>query len=351
MRKTILCGITLAALASSSALANWQDEERVAQQQAIAQEAIEHAEIQTSMMESKVKLFGFAQFRWMYDNISPTGARQGFDVRKAVIGVEGELAEDWSFVLSGEWVPDSSFELRDAYVDGKIDSFGLRAGRFRTAFMQEVLVNEPQLLGNDYSLIAYTFGQGRSEGIQLSREFGDFDFKFAYSNGFETPNVDPFDTDTWGLVGRVDWDLDPRMSLGAALAYNSVSSVGHNLSWTVDGRMTFTDNIFGYASYTGRSDDANGDGWGVLGQAGYILDAENVAFVQYQGGEFSGNGDMLSILSLGLNHYFASNVRWTNEIGYSFNGIDSNWVTDQTGWSNTSRDGQVLFTTQMTISF
>ena len=350
MSKSIICGVVAFALCGAANGQESVDEARVAHTQAIANAAIEHADVQTSMMQSKVKAFGFLQFRWMYDSVSPTGSRMGFDVRKAVIGIEGEVADNWNFVLSGEWVPDTSFDLRDAYISTTFNEVGFTAGRFRMPFMAEWQVNEPQLLGNDYSLIAYTFGQGRSEGVQLSHSMNDFKFLVSYNNGFEQENSVLFNNDTWGFSGRVEWGGIENLLVGAAVAYNNTDSY-HNLNWTVDGNMHITDQWFAFASYTGRSDDVNGDGWGVLLQTGYEFNEDLTLFGQYQVGDITGSVDLLSVISAGATYMFADNVRWTNQAGYSFDSIANGWNVNETGWSNTSTDGQFLFTTQLTVSF
>jgi hypothetical protein len=350
MRESLISGFVALALCGAATAQQTVEEARVAHSQAIANEAIAHADIQTSMMESKFKAFGFLQFRWMYNSVSPTGSQMGFNVRKAVIGLEGEVADNWNFVLSGEWVPDASFDLRDAYITTDFDGVGFTAGRFRMPFMAEWQVNEPQLLGNDYSLIAYTFGQGRSEGVQLSHSMGDFKFLVSYNNGFEQENEVLFNNDTWGMSGRVEWTGMQDLTVGAALAYNNTDSY-HNLNWTVDGNYHITSQWFAFASYTGRSDDVNGDGWGVLVQTGYEYDENLTLFGQYQVGDITGSVDLLSVLSAGATYMFAENVRWTNQAGYSFNSIADGWNVNETGWSNTSTDGQFLFTTQLTVSF
>ena len=350
MRESLISGFVALALCGAATAQQTVEEARVAHSQAIANEAIAHADIQTSMMESKFKAFGFLQFRWMYNSVSPTGSQMGFNVRKAVIGLEGEVADNWNFVLSGEWVPDASFDLRDAYITTDFDGVGFTAGRFRMPFMAEWQVNEPQLLGNDYSLIAYTFGQGRSEGVQLSHSMNDFKFLVSYNNGFEQENEVLFNNDTWGMSGRVEWTGMQDLTVGAALAYNNTDSY-HNLNWTVDGNYHITSQWFAFASYTGRSDDVNGDGWGVLVQTGYEYDENLTLFGQYQVGDITGSVDLLSVLSAGATYMFAENVRWTNQAGYSFNSIADGWNVNETGWSNTSTDGQFLFTTQLTVSF
>lgn len=362
MRETVIGSMVALLVGSGVAFAQeqqqtptepaWQNQERVAQMQEVANDAIQFAQIQTSQMNANFKAFGFAQFRWMYNSVSATGngSEMGFNVRKAVLGVEGKVSDNWSYLVSGEWVENTSFDLRDAYVDANFDVVSMRAGRFRAPFMAEWQVNEPDLLSNDYSVIAYTFGQGRSEGVQLSHEVGPLNFLFSYNNGFEQPNNTLFNNDTWGMSGRVEWNSLSFLNLGAAVAYNSVPS-NQNLNWTVDGNVILTEQWFAYSSYTGRSDDTNGDGWGVLFQTGYDYDKNLTLYGEYQVGDISGSADMLSLVSLGATYMFVQNVRWTTEVGYSFNGIASGWDVDQTGWSNTGTDGQALITTQLTVSF
>lgn len=322
------------------------EQQRVAQQQAVIEDVIAQSEIQTALEKDKFDVFGFVQFRWSYNG----EGIYGFDVRKGVLGVEGEVAENWTFVLSGEWTPDSSLDLRDAYVDTSFESIGFRAGRFRAPFMIEWQVDEPNLLANDYSVIAYTFGQGRSEGIQLSHSFDqNWSVLFSYNNGFQQPNTTLWNNQTWGLSARVNYAHSATTNLGAAIAYNSTPFTD-NFNWTLDGKAYLVENLFSFISYTGRSDDLNGDGWGVLAQAGYDLFDDTVVYAEYEVGDIQGTQNLLSILSGGVTHKFASNVRWTNELGYSFEGIDAGWNLDQTGW-RTSNGNQVLFTSQLTISF
>lgn len=353
MRKNILCGIASLGIAfgAMAESANWQDEIRVQQTQEIVNGVLVQSEIDTIEYGGNgPKVFGFGQFRWSYDSLGI----MGFDVRKAVIGVEGNLADGWDYVVSGQFTPGNSFTLREAYVNATYDQWSFRAGRFRMPFMAEWQVNEPQLLGNDYSLIAYTFGQGYSEGVSISYSFtDDVVARFSYNNGFENPNVNPFSTQTWGLSGRLEVNVDPNFKVGAAIAYNSLDDLGENLNWTVDANIRFSPRLFGFFSYTGRSDSTNGDGWGILAQAGYDLDCcgTNTIFAQYELGEINGSSDLLSILSLGYTHMFASNVRWTNQFGYSFNAISGSWNVNDTGWRTSNTDGQFLFTSQFTISF
>lgn len=336
-------GIGTAAIAQTNPTV---EEQRLESQKQVMKDAVDHADMQTKLMKDKFNAFGFMQFRWSYNGEGIAG----FEVRKGVIGVEGELNDNWSMVLSGEWTPDASFDLRDAYADAKYDSFGFRGGRFRAPFMIEWQTNEPELLANDYSVIAYTFGQGRSEGIQFSYDVNEkLSLLFSYNNGFQQPNVTLFNNETWGVSARANYAHSATTNIGAAIAYND-TPLTNNFNWTVDGKAYLIDHLYTFASYTGRSDDISGDGWGVLFQSGYDLFENTTLYGEYEVGDIQGTQNLLSILSAGVTHKFASNVRWTNELGYSFEAIDAAWNLDQTGWRN-STGNEVLFTSQLTISF
>jgi len=340
--------VSLAALAIPSlATGNWQEESRVQDTQEIIDGVLEQADIDNARFNGP-RVFGFGQFRWSYDSLGIAG----FSVHKAVIGVEGEISDEWSYLISGQFTPDTSFEIRDAYVDGNFGQWGVRAGRFRLPFMAEWQVNEPDLLGNDYSILAYTFGQGRSEGVQVSYSFSeDVVAKFAYSDGFQTPNNAPFNNQDWGVVGRVEVSVDKNFIVGGALAYNSTENLGENFTWTLDSTIRFNSQLHAFVSYTGRSDDVSGDGWRVLAQGGYDIDEDGTIFAQYQFGDISGGRSQLSIASLGYTHMFNPSVRWTTQVGYSFNAIDASWNVAETGWNYTRSSGQSLLTSQLTISF
>lgn len=349
MKRIAICGMTSLSMMTPFAFAeaSWQEESRAQDTQEIIDGVLEQADIDGRGYNGP-KVFGFGQFRWSYDSLGIAG----FTVHKAVIGVEGEISDEWSYLISGQFTPDTSFDIRDAYVDGNFGQWGVRAGRFRLPFMAEWQVNEPDLLGNDYSILAYTFGQGRSEGVQVSYSFSeDVVAKFAYSNGFQTENTTPFNNQDWGVVGRVEVSLDRNFVVGGAVAYNSSENLGENYTWTLDSKIQFNPDFYGFVSYTGRTDDVSGDGWGVLAQGGYEISTEGTIFAQYQFGDINGERSQLSIASLGYTHMFAQNVRWTTQLGYSFNAIDASWNLAETGWNYTRSGGQSLLTSQLTISF
>ena len=289
---------------------------------------------------------GFAQFRYLYNGGAELDTRQGFDVRKAVLGIEG-TAYGADFVLSGEFSgAENGFRLRDAYLSNDFGFATVKAGQFKTAFMSEVNVSTVDTLIGDYSVISYTFGQGRSQGVELSREFGDFTLFGSYTDGFNSANTDVTTEYDYAFSGRLSYGGFDWVDLGAAVAYNDINDEGVT-SYTFDATFDLTDRINGSVGYVGRNGDA--EGWGVVSQLGLQVTDEWQMFGMYEYGDI--DSSKMNIATVGFNYDLCSNVRWTNSVGYSFEGIGSSWDVNDTGWSNSSDDGQYVIRSQITFSF
>ena len=288
---------------------------------------------------------GFVQFRYLYNDGTDLDVRQGFDVRKAVLGVEGEIYGA-NYKVTAEVGSNTDFRLRDAYISNDFGFATVKVGQFKTAFMSEVLVSTPDTLIGDYSIVSYTFGQGRSQGVELSKELGDFTVYGAYSDGFNSANTEITTQHDYGFVGRIGYGGFDWVDLGAAIAYNEVADEGVT-SYTFDAGFDFSDNITGSVGYVARNGDA--DGWGVVGQLGFQVASKCQLFGMYEYGDI--DSSLLNTATVGVNYDFCTNVRWTNSVGYSFEGIGSSWDVNNTGWSNNTEDGQVLVRSQITFSF
>jgi len=288
---------------------------------------------------------GFAQFRYLYNGGGELDVRQGFDVRKAVLGVEG-LIYGANYKVSAEVGSNSDFRLRDAFISNDFEFGTLKVGQFKTAFMSEVNVSTPDTLIGDYSIVSYTFGQGRSQGVELSESFGDFTVYGAYTDGFNSNNTEVTTQDAYGYVGRIAYGGFDWVDLGAAIAYNEVADEGVT-SYTFDAAFDLSDDITGSVGYVSR--DGVSDGWGVVSQVGLQVAARCQMFGMYEYGDI--DSEVLNIATVGVNYDFCSNVRWTNSVGYSFEGVGASWDVNDTGWSTGSDDGQYLVRSQITFSF
>jgi len=291
-----------------------------------------------------INVHGFMQYRWTYNDIRTPGvdATHGFSVPRARLEVSGDVY-DWGYKVSGQWSDGANFNLLDAYADWK----GFRVGQFKSPFMSEVLTNQTDTLAADRSIIAQEFGQGRSQGFQYTHDFGVGTFTGAYTDGFNTANGAGV-VNGYALTGRVDFDVNRWFTVGAAVSHNDLDTTDYN-TWTVDattslGGFDFT------GAYVATSGDAMGSNWGTVWTAAYDM-GQWQPFVQYERGHLDGVAIDLSIATVGVNYDINPNMRWTTDLGYSFNSVDAGWNLNNTGWSSTANEGESLIRSQIQILF
>jgi|14_taG_2_1085336.scaffolds.fasta_scaffold10033_3 hypothetical protein len=297
-----------------------------------------------------LKLGGFLQTRFTYSRGGGLETNHGFSVPRARLILSGNLY-DWEYKVSGQWSDDSNtFDLKDAYAQGDLLGGTVRVGQFKSPFMREVLVAQQDTLMTDRSIIANTFGQGRSQGIQWSKDLGKLDIAAAYTDGFNTANgagiqngqaaTARFGCDVW------EFGAD-RCNVGAAISYNDLVNSDY-LTYTLDtkvsvGALDLT------AAYVATSGDA-GDNWGSTVQAGYMCMDDLQGFVAYEFGEQEGITENLSTITVGANYFVNDNIKWTTDFGYALNAIDTTWDLGETGWRS-GDSGEYVVRTQLQISF
>ena len=293
-----------------------------------------------------LKISGFLQTRFTYSNGDELDVEHGFSVPRARLILSGNLY-DWEYKVSGQWSDDSNtFDLKDAYAQGDLLGGTVRVGQFKSPFMREVLVSQQDTLMTDRSIIANTFGQGRSQGIQWSKDLGKLDFAAAYTDGFNTANGAGVQNGQSGTA-RFGYDLFDWCNVGAAISYNDLVT-SHYTTYTVDtkvsaGALDLT------AAYVATSGDA-GDNWGSTVQAGYMCMEDFQGFVAYEFGEQEGITENLSTITVGANYFVNDNVKWTTDFGYALNAIDATWDLGETGWRS-GDSGEYVIRTQLQISF
>jgi len=292
-----------------------------------------------------VDVGGFLQTRYTFNDGGDTSETYGFSVPRARLIVSGSVY-DWDYKVSGQWSEGGDFELKDAYASTDFDGLGFKVGQFKTPFMKEVLVNRVDILGIERSIISNNFGQGRSQGVQFSHDFGSVTGKVAYSDGFYSANGNSVQ-DSYAATGRLDWRATDWLNLGVAASHNE--DVERYWTWTVDGGVVLGDFTFD-AAYVSAEYDA-GTEWGTTAQLGYHVTEKFQPYAEYQFGELSGSEENLSIATVGANYFFNPNVRFSADFGYALNGIASGWDTGETGWQTSAEDGQYVVRAQFQISF
>ena len=292
---------------------------------------------------------GFGIFRWQYNNGGGLDRTNSFSLPYERLEFSGKVY-DWDYKVSGEFSDSNSgsFDLVDAYVTCSVFTLDFKAGQFVTPFFKGYTDSPLDQVTGEYSIVSTTFGQGRSQGVSFSKEFGDLNLSASYNDGFNTANGASTVDNEWGMSVRADYDFDFGLSLGAGYAYQS--SLFDYSSYTVDATYTNGGFLASVAWVAADIDTGYSDNYGLVGTVAYQCTDELQGFVKYENGRSGAGNSDLNILTVGANYDLANGVRWTNSVGYAFDAVEG-WDTYRSGWNSSSTDGEVLVTSQISISF
>tara|TARA_B100001094_G_scaffold333068_1_gene408297 strand:- start:3564 stop:4655 length:1092 start_codon:yes stop_codon:yes gene_type:complete len=340
------------AVDAATADENWSiEEERRTQTKLLVEEVLADANSRVSLgaVDSPITLdvSGFVQTRFSYNSGGSVEANHGFDVPRARLQFSGSVY-DFDYVVSGQWYDNNGgeFDLTDAYASTDIAGVNFKFGQFVSPFMKSWDVYAADTLTADRSLVTYTFGQGRSQGIQFGKEFGDLRLRASYNDGFNSANGAGVQNG-YALNARADYDVTDWMTVGGAISWNDLDTTDF-WTYTFDTGLKFGNFAFD-AAYVGRNKDAGND-WATQFQASYFLSDAVQPFARYEYGSLPGEED-LSLVTAGFNYHFNDNVKWTTDVGYSLNGIGVGWDTASTGWNSSVDSGEYLVRTQIQIRF
>ena len=328
----------------------WLETRRSEETKAMVQEIMADADARTLMLADQnpitVNVGGFFQTRYTYNGGGGVEANHGFSVPAARLVLSGKVY-DVGYKVSGQWNDGGDFVLKDAY--GTFDLIGMdfQFGQFKSPFMKEVLVSRTDTLAVDRSIVAYTYGQGRSQGIQLGKDFGAINVRAAYTDGFNSANGNGV-KNGYALTGRIEWDVTDWWNLGAAISWNDLDVTDY-WTYTFDTGLDF--GAFDItAAFVGVNQDA-GDNWATTFSGAYQLFDDLQAYVQYEYGTTEAAGNDLSVVTIGANYWLNDNVKWTTDFGYAFDGIGAGWNVADTGWNNSVDSGEYLVRTQIQVEF
>ena len=329
---------------------SWIDEERAAQTRQLVQDVLADADTRMMLQGNgspvTVNVHGFVQTRFDYNGGGDTEANHGFSLPATRLILSGDIY-DLSYKVSGQWNDGGDFELKDAYGAGQLGGLDFRFGQFKSPFMKEVLVSRTDTLAADRSIVAYTFGQGRSQGIEFGKDFGALNLRAAYTDGFNSANGAGVQNG-YALTARADYDVTDWWNLGAAVSWNDLVDSDYT-TYTVDTGINFG-SLDLTAAYVGVNHDA-GDNWATTFTAAYQCMENLQGFVAYEFGELEGVTENLSVATVGANYWLNDNVKWTTDVGYAMNGIDAGWNVGETGWRTSASEGEYLVRTQLQIQF
>jgi len=329
---------------------NWLNNQRAEATRQLVHDVLADADSRAMMQGNgnpvTVNVHGFLQTRYSYSGGGDDEANRGFNLPRARLIFSGDVY-NWEYKVSGEWSDSTNtFDLLDAYAEGGLLGGNVRVGQFKAPFMREVLVNQADTLMTERSIVSNQFGQGRSQGVQYSRDFGMLDFAGAYTDGFDTANGAGVQNGS-ALTARFGVDVTDWWNVGAAISYNDLVDTDYT-TYTLD-TLVSTGGLDLSAAYVATSGDA-GDNWGATVQAGYMCMDNFQGFVAYEMGELEGVTENLSIFTVGGNYFINDNVKWTTELGYALNGVNGAWDLGETGW-RAGDSGEYVLRTQIQISF
>ena len=335
---------------SASDSDNWLNDQRAEATRHLIHEVLADADSRASMQGKgnpvTVNVHGFLQTRYAYSGGGNDEANRGFNIPRARLILSGDLY-NWEYKVSGQWSDSTNnFDLKDAYAQGDLFSGTLRVGQFKSPFMREVLVPQEDTLMMERSIVSNQFGQGRSQGVQWSRDFGVLDFSGAYTDGFNTDNGAGVQNGE-AFTARVGADINSWWNVGAAVSWNDLVDTSYT-TYTLDTKVS-TGGLDLTAAYVATSGDA-GDNWGATVQAGYMCMDDFQGYVAYEYGELEGVEENLSTFTVGANYWINENVKWTTDLGYALNGINGAWNLGETGW-RAGDSGEYLVRTQIQVKF
>lgn len=357
-----------------------------------------------------LRIRGQMQFRWVWnhtDNGPIDDTRYGFETRRAKLWFSGNIIDpSWTYELelqsnrsSGSITEGENLWLQKDLGSG----FKLRVGQFKAPFTREELVPATQLKAVERSLVNARFGTSVVQGIMGTYEAEMWRVSAAVMDGFGTASYSTggaagFDGEdqefssaarleflpigTWKSVQNDTGFRGSETALlfGAAAAYQKAEyGTGNNITpappaidfnnneaedfrATID--ATFKTDGFSIAAaaiYRSlQTDDAvlvpvDRDQWGIVARAGFFVTDDIEIFGVYEWGDLdTANVSELSTLTLGFTKYFDQhNLKWTNDIGYGFNPVATDWASTSAGWRNDSagQEGQLTFRSSFQLLF
>jgi len=307
--------------------------------------------------DTSLSLSGLSVLRWQYNDTDGQGTEDEFVVPYTRLIVSGER-QGVEYTVSGEWrdaQQGGNFDLVDAFIDFEFAGFDFRAGQFVPRFFEGYTPSPLDNVTGEYSLVAMTYGQGRTQGIEASRTFGDvFTLTGSYTDGFDiftrpVANLGNQGADsTFAVAG--EFAIDEHLSFNGAWSVTDRNNVNFD-SYSFG--VSFVNDTFDASIYYVSSDEygAFADNYGIVSTLAWNASDRCTPFARYEHGRAGGASTELDVLTVGANYDIANGVVFTTSVGYSFNEISANWNTTQTGWNVSNNDSQLLLTTQLSFSF
>ena len=356
----------------------------------------------------RIELDGQLQVRWGYNYRGRVDRhRHGFEITRTKLTMRGHVfGPDLTFLVRTDktrnepGLVEGLFFLRDAWISYQLNNdWSVKFGLFKVPFSREELVSSAYQMAVERSLVNENLALGRSEGVQFTYAT-DFDkLMFMYNDG-ATDSVGGFNIaggnppNTSFLVEDVEWAVTARwehlyagdwrqfadftsppndefaalLGIGLHAEYDEFNGLGSNRRnenrWivaTVDLSLEWGGaNVF--ASVISHYIDAPNFNTTIVGcvvQAGVYVTPKVEVFSRFEYGFWdidSGTASfsVLSVITVGANYYLdGHDVKWTTDIGFGIDRVDTNFDSDIAGYRNDpiEAEPQVVFRTQFQLLF
>jgi hypothetical protein len=281
----------------------------------------------------------------------------GFEVRRLKFSLDG-TAITKNLYYNFVWATDrktGNLVNEEAYVQYKFaDNFSVKAGQYKELIYQETMTSSKRVMGVERTLAAqFLFGgDAYSQGVELDYTdnnalqalLGFSDGYNSFNTNFQDPPTNGFD---FGVYGRVNFKVfGDWKSYADQTALNNKHDllvIGAGGDWSqADSMNTYRHAIdiqwetgpFGvFAGFVGRYTDTSGAAsnwdWALVGQVGYMLNAQWEVFGRYDYVKLdnvaSGSEDTFHEVTAGVNYYMHNhNAKITVDVGWLPNGSPNN---------------------------
>lgn len=311
-RLSLLAGAAIAAIPTSSALAEGQAWSNSDEVRALVSEMIADSETRSSMLQSgataghdgkfflassdgnyRLNVGGQIQFRYLMDfrddadgnndTITENDFENGFQTRRTKLWFSGNVVDPNLFYrIQGNFDFDGSgsFNLEDAYVGYDFnEGWSLRWGQFKLPFLREYLVSSAHQLAVERSEVSDVFQQGRAQGVELEYKGESFKWDLSVSDGFNSANSD-FTTPRlvsgnflpaggeaeWAFTTRFeflfagDWDAFKDFTSPAGADFGMMLGVAGHIEGGDSDNSSFSTDDWMYYAWTADL-SFEGDGW------------------------------------------------------------------------------------------
>jgi len=321
--------------------------------------------------------------------------RFGVEMRRTKVWVQGHVFDPtWTYKVKGNFDVENdngTYESQEIFVQKAFDGLTIRVGQFKAPLLKEQMVSSMHQLAVDRSLINKRSDPDFPVGFQIAGEHDDWRWFVMVHNGITAAHGGWSDFDTeYAFSARVEFKIggawqqfeqyasrpgsERGLMLGAAINYENeeygagpplpagVDNEIESLEYTVDA-MYHGDGWHVFAAFVAERQDNGADGpeeldrtpWGVVAQGGVFITDEWELFARYEYGEGDDSSiEDLSVLTVGFNRYFPGNhVKWSTDIGYGFQPVDSFWAQSSVGWraDEAGESGQIVIRSQLQLTF